>query len=191
VLRRLGAQLLGTRGGPDRGPLLLPSRRRLLLGGDVDAVLDAFFDHSATCHEGRLPMSGNNTARSSLVTAAEWFAGGQQIPYDPESGRVVTQEAAAPPAASGSSSASQPRSRTTTKTPCGSRCCPDSRTAPTAGRGWTRCSATAWARGCTSSRSGSVTQISPELPVLDSPARGLGRGDVAAPRRAPHRRRRV
>jgi pimeloyl-ACP methyl ester carboxylesterase len=40
-------------------------------------------------------MSGNTTAGSSLVTAAEWFAGGQRIPYDPESGRVVTDEEAA------------------------------------------------------------------------------------------------
>jgi pimeloyl-ACP methyl ester carboxylesterase len=33
-----------------------------------------------------------------LVTAAEWFAGGQRIPYDPESARVLTeQEAAATP----------------------------------------------------------------------------------------------
>src|SRR6202023_4433200 len=32
------------------------------------------------------------------VTAAEWFAGGQRIPYDPESARVLTEEeAAAPP----------------------------------------------------------------------------------------------
>ena len=35
-----------------------------------------------------------------LVTAAEWFAGGQRIPYDPESARVLTeQEAAATPEA--------------------------------------------------------------------------------------------
>jgi pimeloyl-ACP methyl ester carboxylesterase len=35
-----------------------------------------------------------------LVTAAEWFAGGQRIPYDPESARILTeQEAAATPAA--------------------------------------------------------------------------------------------
>lgn len=40
-------------------------------------------------------MSGNRTAESSLVTAAEWFAGGQRIPYDPESARVVTEEEAA------------------------------------------------------------------------------------------------
>ena len=34
------------------------------------------------------------------VTAAEWFAGGQRIPYDPESARVLTeQEAAAAPGA--------------------------------------------------------------------------------------------
>jgi pimeloyl-ACP methyl ester carboxylesterase len=43
-------------------------------------------------------MSGNRTAGSPLVTAAEWFAGGQRIPYDPESARVLTEvEAAAPP----------------------------------------------------------------------------------------------
>jgi pimeloyl-ACP methyl ester carboxylesterase len=29
------------------------------------------------------------------VTAAEWFAGGQRIPYDPESARVLTEEEAA------------------------------------------------------------------------------------------------
>jgi len=31
----------------------------------------------------------------TLVTAAEWFAGGQRIPYDPETGRVLTEEEAA------------------------------------------------------------------------------------------------
>ena len=31
------------------------------------------------------------------VTAAEWFAGGQRIPYDPESARVLTEKAAATP----------------------------------------------------------------------------------------------
>jgi deazaflavin-dependent oxidoreductase (nitroreductase family) len=40
-------------------------------------------------------MSGNRTAGSSLVTAAEWFAGGGRILYDPESARVVTEEDAA------------------------------------------------------------------------------------------------
>jgi pimeloyl-ACP methyl ester carboxylesterase len=40
-------------------------------------------------------MSGNRTAGSSLVTAAEWFAGGQRIPYDPEPARVVTEDEAA------------------------------------------------------------------------------------------------
>ena len=40
-------------------------------------------------------MSGNRTAGSPLVTAAEWFAGGQRIPYDPESARVLTEEEAA------------------------------------------------------------------------------------------------
>jgi pimeloyl-ACP methyl ester carboxylesterase len=39
-------------------------------------------------------MSGDRTAGSSLVTAAEWFAGGQRVPYHPESGRVVTEEEA-------------------------------------------------------------------------------------------------
>jgi pimeloyl-ACP methyl ester carboxylesterase len=29
------------------------------------------------------------------VTAEEWFAGGQRIPYDPGSGRVLTEEQAA------------------------------------------------------------------------------------------------
>ena len=40
-------------------------------------------------------MSGNRTAGSTVVTAAEWFAGGQRIPYDPESARVLTEEEAA------------------------------------------------------------------------------------------------
>ncbi len=40
-------------------------------------------------------MGGNRTAGSPLVTAAEWFAGGQRIPYDPESARVLTEEEAA------------------------------------------------------------------------------------------------
>jgi pimeloyl-ACP methyl ester carboxylesterase len=39
-------------------------------------------------------MSGNETAGSPLVTAAEWFAGGQRIPYDPASARVLTEEEA-------------------------------------------------------------------------------------------------
>jgi len=40
-------------------------------------------------------MSGNRTAGSPLVTAAQWFAGGQRVPYDPESARVLTEEEAA------------------------------------------------------------------------------------------------
>ena len=40
-------------------------------------------------------MSGNRAAGSSLVTAAQWFAGGRRIPYDPESACVVTEEEAA------------------------------------------------------------------------------------------------
>ena len=39
-------------------------------------------------------MSGNRTAGSPLVTAAEWFAGGQRVPYDPGSARVLTEEKA-------------------------------------------------------------------------------------------------
>ncbi len=58
-------------------------------------------------------MSGHRTAGSPLVTAAEWFAGGQRIPYDPESARVLTEEeAAALPGASATSrpaTASAPR----------------------------------------------------------------------------------
>jgi hypothetical protein len=42
---------------------------------------------------GRLPMSWNRAAGSSRVRAAEWFAGGQRIPYDLESARVVTESA--------------------------------------------------------------------------------------------------
>jgi pimeloyl-ACP methyl ester carboxylesterase len=49
-------------------------------------------------------MSSEKTADSqhdlALVTAAEWFAGGQRIPYDPGSRRVLTEgEAAATPGA--------------------------------------------------------------------------------------------
>jgi hypothetical protein len=45
-------------------------------------------------------MSRNKTADPPgqdgvLVTAAEWFAGGRRIPYDPESARVLTEEEAA------------------------------------------------------------------------------------------------
>ena len=40
-------------------------------------------------------MNGNGTAGSPLVTAGEWFAGGQRIAYDPESAQVLTEEAAA------------------------------------------------------------------------------------------------
>jgi pimeloyl-ACP methyl ester carboxylesterase len=45
-------------------------------------------------------MSENKTAGSARqdrgrVTAAEWFAGGQRIPYDPESARILTEEEAA------------------------------------------------------------------------------------------------
>jgi pimeloyl-ACP methyl ester carboxylesterase len=45
-------------------------------------------------------MSRNETAGSprqdrAWVTAAEWFAGGQRIPYDPGSARVLTEEEAA------------------------------------------------------------------------------------------------
>ena len=55
----------------------------------------------------------NKTAGPPLVTAAEWFAGGQRIGYDPESARVLTEEeAAGPRAPCGSSSASRPRGRT-------------------------------------------------------------------------------
>ena len=39
--------------------------------------------------------SGNRTAAPPRVTAAEWFAGGHRIPYDPESARVLTEEEAA------------------------------------------------------------------------------------------------
>jgi pimeloyl-ACP methyl ester carboxylesterase len=44
-------------------------------------------------------MSTNETAARAgkdqgFVTAAEWFAGGRRIPYDPESARVLTEEEA-------------------------------------------------------------------------------------------------
>jgi pimeloyl-ACP methyl ester carboxylesterase len=41
------------------------------------------------------PINGNTTAESSLVTAAQWFAGGRRIPYDPKTERVTTEEEAA------------------------------------------------------------------------------------------------
>src|SRR6266567_3136136 len=46
------------------------------------------------------PMGRYNTTDpprrdQALVTAAEWFGGGQRIPYDPESARVLTEEEAA------------------------------------------------------------------------------------------------
>jgi pimeloyl-ACP methyl ester carboxylesterase len=37
-------------------------------------------------------MSGNRTAESSRMTAAEWFAGGQRLPYDLGARRVVSGE---------------------------------------------------------------------------------------------------
>lgn len=40
-------------------------------------------------------MDRNKTAYQAPVTAAEWFASGQRIPYDPGSARVLTEEAAA------------------------------------------------------------------------------------------------
>jgi pimeloyl-ACP methyl ester carboxylesterase len=45
-------------------------------------------------------MKESRTTKSSVVTAAEWFAGGQRIPYDPESARVLTEEEAAATAGS-------------------------------------------------------------------------------------------
>jgi pimeloyl-ACP methyl ester carboxylesterase len=43
-------------------------------------------------------MSGNRTAGSPLVTAADWFAGGQRVRYDPDAARVpAAAEAAASP----------------------------------------------------------------------------------------------
>jgi pimeloyl-ACP methyl ester carboxylesterase len=45
-------------------------------------------------------MDMNKRAYQAPVTAAEWFAGGQRIPYDPGSARVLTEkEAAATPGA--------------------------------------------------------------------------------------------
>jgi pimeloyl-ACP methyl ester carboxylesterase len=46
-------------------------------------------------------VTGNKAAGlphqdDARVTAAEWFAGGQRIGYDPESARVLTEEEAAP-----------------------------------------------------------------------------------------------
>ena len=93
-------------------------------------------------------MSESTTARP-LVTAAEWFDGGQRIAYEPRSGRVLTEEgAAATPGVLARLRACRDRwTCRRMRTPCGSRCFPVSRTAPTAGRRWTGCSATVWSRG--------------------------------------------
>jgi pimeloyl-ACP methyl ester carboxylesterase len=40
-------------------------------------------------------MDRSRTAHQTPVTAAEWFAGGRRIPYDPGSARVLTEEEAA------------------------------------------------------------------------------------------------
>ena len=40
-------------------------------------------------------MDRSKTAHQAPVTAAEWFAGGRRIPYDPGSARVLTEEEAA------------------------------------------------------------------------------------------------
>jgi pimeloyl-ACP methyl ester carboxylesterase len=46
----------------------------------------------------RTSSKGLPQRHHTLVTAAEWFAGGDRIPYDPQSGRLLTeQEAAATP----------------------------------------------------------------------------------------------
>ncbi|HUZ51224.1 MAG TPA: hypothetical protein VMU94_01670 [Streptosporangiaceae bacterium] len=46
----------------------------------------------------RTSRAGLPRQDQAFVTAAEWFAGGQRIGYDPGSARVLTeQEAAAPP----------------------------------------------------------------------------------------------
>jgi pimeloyl-ACP methyl ester carboxylesterase len=47
----------------------------------------------------RIQMSTDTTPRrprhdQARVTAAEWFAGGERVPYDPESARVLTEEEA-------------------------------------------------------------------------------------------------
>jgi hypothetical protein len=66
-------------------------------------------------------MNRNKTAHSprgdrALVTAAEWFAGGRRVWYDPESARVLTgEQAAAARARCGSSSALRLRGTTWTR----------------------------------------------------------------------------
>ncbi len=51
---------------------------------------------------GRNKAAGLPRQDQARVTAAEWFAGGQRIGYDPESVRVLTEEeAAATPGALG------------------------------------------------------------------------------------------
>ena len=44
---------------------------------------------------GRYNTTDPPRQNQALVTAAEWFGGGQRIPYDPESARVLTEEEAA------------------------------------------------------------------------------------------------
>lgn len=39
-------------------------------------------------------MDGNKTAGPPMVTAAEWFADGQRIAYDPAPAQVLTEEEA-------------------------------------------------------------------------------------------------
>ncbi len=43
----------------------------------------------------RIKTAGLPQQEQALVTAAEWFAGGQRIPYDPETARVLTEKQAA------------------------------------------------------------------------------------------------
>ena len=40
-------------------------------------------------------MNGNGAAGAPLVTAAEWFGGGQRIPYDPQAAQILTEEESA------------------------------------------------------------------------------------------------
>ena len=125
----------------------------------------------------------------ALVTAAEWFGGGQRIPYDPESARVLTEEeAAATPGALRvfeRVAAAEPDADTVwlyvaARLP--GRLLRLGAGGPDAGRR----PRPAAVRGA--GRAGRLGQA-PRLPVLQRRAREPDRGALAAPPRAPHRRR--
>ena len=91
------------------------------------------------------------------MTAEQWYAGGQRIPYDPDPRGCCPRGGRRDPWPLPGLPARRARRASTRP---GSRCCPDSRTARTAGRRSTGCSATTSVHGCTSSRSGRGTRTS-------------------------------